>query len=326
MRKFITDMKCQAVQLFVFLLLETSFGTLRQKRESNILDVTRIEQKGVSCQSNRQRFCHGNIVKQYGRNYANVCNDGTVKLMRIYPGYTGPSPCMHGGKKFCSGDKVAGGGSVFVEQICEDGTVFFINKVTGLKFQKGRLSGQSETKMKDMRKKNTVKFNQKIPKSTTTTAPKSTKLSTIAPTEKSPVFTTRKFTTPSRLTTTRKPTTTTKRSTTIPDASLSKDVMDIVSAMELENASVQDNLKPEIASKATDIISNALDEMDRTTTSSNEKTTVLPMSMVSAEYVNTILEENMSDAKVLQCWTQYSICFIQIGPDLPRINVGQNSP
>jgi len=48
--------------------------------------------------------------------------------------------------------------------------------------------------------------------------------------------------------------------------------------------------------------------------------------MVSMDYVNTILEENMPNAKVLQCWEQYSICFIQIGPDLPMPGTGQDLP
>ena len=78
----------------------------------------------------------------------------------FFRGYTGPAPCSFRGAEYCSGDRIAGvsragiyiqvlikrfqGGSVFVEQVCDDGTVFFINKITGLKFQKGRLSGSEE--------------------------------------------------------------------------------------------------------------------------------------------------------------------------------------
>jgi len=33
----------------------------------------------------------------------------------------------------------------------------------------------------------------------------------------------------------------------------------------------------------------------------------------SLEYVNTVLEDKVPNLKVLQCWSQFNICFIQIG-------------
>jgi len=35
---------------------------------------------------------------------------------------------------------------------------------------------------------------------------------------------------------------------------------------------------------------------------------------VSVEYVNTVLENSIPNVKVLQCWSQFNICFIQVGP------------
>jgi len=41
----------------------------------------------------------------------------------------------------------------------------------------------------------------------------------------------------------------------------------------------------------------------------------VPLSMVSLDYVNTLLDEDTPNARVLQCWTEQSICFIQTAPD-----------
>ena len=46
-----------------------------------------------------------------------------------------------------------------------------------------------------------------------------------------------------------------------------------------------------------------------------EDTPALPVVVedeFSLEYVNTVLEEKVPNLKVLQCWSRFNICFIQI--------------
>jgi len=78
-------MKGQAVQLLVFLFLGLTIGALRQRRGTKISNIKNIESKGIPCKKSGDQFCHAAIVKQYGQNYANICNDGNINLMRIYP-------------------------------------------------------------------------------------------------------------------------------------------------------------------------------------------------------------------------------------------------
>merc|ERR1711862_726466 len=47
----------------------------------------------------------------------------------------------------------------------------------------------------------------------------------------------------------------------------------------------------------------------------------------TVEYVNTVLEESVPNVKVLQCWSQFNICFIQIGPhSTEKVSAAQNIP
>merc|ERR1739845_152204 len=41
----------------------------------------------------------------------------------------------------------------------------------------------------------------------------------------------------------------------------------------------------------------------------------------SLEYVNTVLEDKVPHLKVLQCWSRFNICFIQIGESDPLRNM-----
>ena len=40
--------------------------------------------------------------------------------------------------------------------------------------------------------------------------------------------------------------------------------------------------------------------------------TPTPDTEFSLEYVNTVLEDKVPNLKVLQCWSKFNICFIQI--------------
>jgi len=152
--KFIPAMKCQAgLWLLPLLLL---LGEVRPQDTANIdgesLDLPRsgkqdrkvknilnVKKRGVPCRYAGKEFCHRSVVQKYGRNYANICNDGTVSLMRTYPGYEGPKPCEKNGRTFCDG-KTIETGSVFVEQTCDRGKLLYINKFTKRPFPKGKLS------------------------------------------------------------------------------------------------------------------------------------------------------------------------------------------
>jgi len=328
-----------------------------------------MESKGIPCKKLGEQFCHGSIVKQYGQNYANVCNNGDVSLMRIYPGYSGPAPCSHQGKKYCSGNKVAGGGSVFVEQVCDDGTVFFINKITGLKFQRGRLSENSGKAEKKPISKKTKKFNKnsikinEVKQVVSSTSPPTSKTLTTIKTTRAPRTTratpahrpTPKTTTTTTTTTTNTPTfkttitqttqtetlptqTTntqiTSAQTTVPQTTNTEAPFSTTTIPEitepnqttltplahaisklLKKIKSESNLKEDARSISLEDDTNDIDETDKLAEEMERAGSGRSLSMVSMDYVNTILDEDAPNARVLQCWTEQSICFIQTDPD-----------
>merc|ERR1739845_110819 len=96
----------------------------------------------------------------------------------------GPKPCQEGkGPIHCSGDQIDGSQTAFVEEWCVEGEIFFINKITGLTFPKGRLSGAVKT-LQTTTKKNVKARSTTIPTTTTTTItiPTTTKTTTTRPT------------------------------------------------------------------------------------------------------------------------------------------------
>merc|ERR1712226_344384 len=146
--KFIPSMKWQAFPLLVSIC---SAGLQRSGRK--ISDVSELSPRGLPCKKNGETFCHGNVVRKYGRSYGNICDNGDITLMRMESGYSGPQPCV-------------------------EGEIFYINKVTGLKFQKGRLgssSGADNTKNKA-----TTAINKT--RSTTRTTTKTTKVPKVSTT------------------------------------------------------------------------------------------------------------------------------------------------
>jgi len=258
--KFIIKMKWQALPLLVSICL----GLQRSGRK--ISDVSELTKNGVRCESNGQVFCHGNVVRQYGSTYGNVCKNGKIKLMRMPSGYAGPKPCQEGqGQIHCSGAQIEGSQTAFVEEWCVEGEIFFINKITGLTFQKGRLSGANKTTQTIS---TTTKNNYKA-RSTTTTTTTSTTTST---------------------TTTTAPTTTTTTTTTTTSVTTS------ASSEELRPVAVMEEDTP-----TSPLVSKE-----------NE---------FSLEYVNSLLEDKIPNLKVLQCWSRFNLCFIQIGESDPLRNV-----
>ena len=141
-----------------------------------------------------------------------------------------------------------------MEEWCVEGEIFYINKVTGLKFQKGRLgssSGADNTKNKA-----TTAINKA--RSTTRTTTKTTKVAKVSTTSV-PKPTTR------RITPTTKP------------------------------------FEKRVVVKGD--IPNRVDEKTPSVTDGAQ---------FSVEYVNTVLEDKVPNLKVLQCWNEFNICFIQI--------------
>merc|ERR1739845_302326 len=249
--KFIKRMKWQAFPLLVSICL----GLQRSGRK--ISDVSDLTKRGVTCESNGQVYCHGNVVRQYGRSFGNDCSNGDIKLMRMPSGYLGPKPCQEGeGPIHCSGDQIDGSQTAFVEEWCVEGEIFFINKITGLTFPKGRLSGAVKTTQttQTTTKKNVKARSTTIPTTTTTTI-------TIPTTTK---------------------TTTTKPTTTVSPA---------------KTASITTSVEEE---RPVDVVED--DEF-------------------SLEYVNTVLEDKVPNLKVLQCWSRFNLCFIQIGESDPLRNM-----
>ena len=140
-----------------------------------------------------------------------------------------------------------------MEEWCVEGEIFYINKVTGLKFQKGRLGSSSGA---DNTKNKATTINKA--RSTTRTTTKTTKVPKVSTTSV-PKPTTR------RITTTTKP------------------------------------FEKRVVVKGD--IPNRVDEKTPSVTDGAQ---------FSVEYVNTVLEDKVPNLKVLQCWNEFNICFIQI--------------
>merc|ERR1739845_254330 len=101
----------------------------------------------------------------------------------------GPKPCQEGkGPIHCSGDQIDGSQTAFVEEWCVEGEIFFINKITGLTFPKGRLSGAAKT-TQTTTKKNVKARSTTIPPPTTTTTTTTTSTKTVSPSKTTSITT-----------------------------------------------------------------------------------------------------------------------------------------
>merc|ERR1712179_223602 len=93
-----------------------------------------IKLPGIACQQFGQNFCHGMVVSRYGSRYSKICNHGLVELMRTPNNFDGAKSCLVGGTNFCDNDKVSE--NTAVEEVCQNGIVYFVNKITGRSFPK----------------------------------------------------------------------------------------------------------------------------------------------------------------------------------------------
>merc|ERR1712098_715284 len=161
--KFSFDMKCQAISLLASLVLTVSLGEAgteqsRSKREirdvnsiqrldilgdpevksrtrRDIRSVNSIQRLGIMCEQFGFRYCHGQVVGNYGST-AKICNRGQIELMSIPDGYVGTKVIEVGGRPVCRPHYLWPNNSLKLFR--EDGTWYFLNKRTGQRFIRGR--------------------------------------------------------------------------------------------------------------------------------------------------------------------------------------------
>jgi len=270
----ISGMKCQAstVSLLVVLSLVSSGSgeretKVRQRSGRKIADVSDLQARGVSCRSKGQTFCHANVIRQYGSTYGQICSNGDIVLMRMPVGYTGPKICNDEGVVYCPG-VIPGSESTFVEQWCVEGEIFYINKLTGNKYKKGRLSASKKNKDK----KSTTSVEKEVKPSSTTTTTIATTITSRSTTRTSTTTTPRTTTTP--ISTTRS----LKRSTT---TTTEPTFFDEIDYNELD---VYDNEVDETEEESDDVGAEASDVKNKEPS-------------FTVEYVNTVLEESVPNVK-----------------------------
>jgi len=83
----------------------------------------------------------------------------------------------------------------------------------------------------------------------------------------------------------------------------------------LKKIKSESSLKEDARSISLEDDTNDIDETDELAEEMERAGSGRSLSMVSMDYVNTILDEDTPNARVLQCWTEQSICFIQTDPD-----------
>lgn len=260
----------------------------RQRSGRKIADVSDLRARGVSCELKGKTFCHAKIVRKYGSTYGQVCDNGDITLMRMPVDYAGPPTCVdEDSAEYCPG-KIPGSETTFVEQWCIDGQIFYINKLTGNKFKKGRLSKPTKKVNKNKKKEKSTKSTSAPPATTTTSTTTSTTTTTVA-------TTTTTMSTSS--TTTGSTTRSRRRSTTTTMPLASEDYPSI----------------PAVASATKDLDLNIPDGFNEIDDNEVHADNLVDVG-VNVDYVNTVLENSIPNVKVLQCWSQFNICFIQVGP------------
>merc|ERR1711962_21454 len=163
--KFTIDMKCQAISLLATLVLTVSLGEAgteqsRSKREiqdvnsiqrydilgdsevksrtrRDIRSVRTITTAGIMCEQFGFRYCHGQVVGNYGST-AKICNRGQIELMSIPDGYVGTKVIEVGGRPICRNHRLWPNNSLKLIRDREEGRWYFVNTVTGVRYLRGR--------------------------------------------------------------------------------------------------------------------------------------------------------------------------------------------
>ena len=188
---------------------------------------------------------------------------------------------------------------------CVEGEIFFINKLTGNKFKKGRLSGPQKKVVMNNKKQDKKSKNKKDTKDTKDTKEKDKKDMKQSATNSVNTSSVTASTTSSSAST-----------TTLKAEAESSNVGNNRPKVDqglLSDGEDEDNSDLEMTNEVTDNNSAAKeDNTDTVIDTSVHDDSNDEADSFSVEYVTSILEDKIPKVKVLQCWPQFKICFIQL--------------
>ena len=199
---------------------------------------------------------------------------------------------------------------------CVEGEIFFINKLTGNKFKKGRLSGPQKkvvmnNKKQDKKNKDKKDMKEKDKKDKKDMKENDTKDMKEKDKKDMKQVATDSANTSAATASTSSASTTTTSKAEAESSNVGNNRPKVDQGL-LSDGYDEDNSDLEMTNEVTD--TNSVKEEDENTaldTSVNDDSNDEADSF-SVEYVTSILEDNIPKVKVLQCWPQFKICFIQL--------------
>ena len=190
---------------------------------------------------------------------------------------------------------------------CVEGEIFFINKLTGNKFKKGRLSGpQKKVVMNNKKqdKKSKDKKDKKDKKDMKEMKEKDKKDMKQSATDS--------VNTSAATASTSSASTTTTLEAEAESSNVGNNRPKVDQGL-LSDGEDEDNSDLEMTNEVTNDDSAAKeDDMDTALDTSVHDDSNDEADSFSVEYVTSILEDKIPKVKVLQCWPQFKICFIQL--------------
>ena len=198
-----------------------------------------------------------------------------------------------------------------------EGEIFFINKLTGNKFKKGRLSGPQKkvvmnNKKQDKKNKDKKDMKEKDKKDKKDMKENDTKDMKEKDKKDMKQVATDSANTSAATASTSSASTTTTSKAEAESSNVGNNRPKVDQGL-LSDGDGEDNSDLEMTNEVTDN-NSAVKEEDANTaldTSVNDDSNDEADSF-SVEYVTSILEDNIPKVKVLQCWPQFKICFIQL--------------
>ena len=190
---------------------------------------------------------------------------------------------------------------------CVEGEIFFINKLTGNKFKKGRLSGpQKKVVMNNKKqdKKSKDKKDKKDKKDMKEMKEKDKKDMKQSATDS--------VNTSAATASTSSASTTTTLEAEAESSNVGNNRPKVDQGL-LSDGEDEDNSDLEMTNEVTDNNSAVKkDDTDTAVDNSVHDDSNDEADSFSVEYVTSILEDKIPKVKVLQCWPQFKICFIQL--------------
>ena len=198
-----------------------------------------------------------------------------------------------------------------------EGEIFFINKLTGNKFKKGRLSGPQKkvvmnNKKQDKKNKDKKDMKEKDKKDKKDMKENDTKDMKEKDKKDMKQVATDSANTSAATASTSSASTTTTSKAEAESSNVGNNRPKVDQGLLSDGDDDDDNSDLEMTNEVTD--TNSVKEEDENTaldTSVNDDSNDEADSF-SVEYVTSILEDNIPKVKVLQCWPQFKICFIQL--------------